>query len=141
MFAELQTGFKYIFSMHLQLFNGKRLSLQQKTRSYINSFPSGALILMITAPQLKETLKPAKFDGAVFKHLTIHTHTHPHPHTLVIIGKACHQSTNNFHLFSVILVKLSMKHEMELFPRLCCVQKLAGANLMHNIGTNSSLSI
>ncbi len=66
--------------MHLQLFNGKRLSLQQKTRSYINSFPSGALIAMITAPQLKETLTtPAKFDGAMFKHLTIADDTHTHP--------------------------------------------------------------
>jgi hypothetical protein len=113
MFPELLTGFKCMFSMHLQLFNGKRLSLQQKTRSYNNSFPLGALI---AATQLKETLTPAEFDGAVFKHLTIANDTHTAP----VIGKACHQNTNNFHLFFVISVKLSMKHQMELFPRFLC---------------------
>jgi hypothetical protein len=69
------------------------------------SIRCSALIAVITAPQLKETLTPAKFDGAMFKHLTIANNTHT-----PVIGKACHWSTNNFHLFSVILVNLSMKH-------------------------------
>jgi len=73
---------------------------------------------VITAPQLKETLTPAKFDGAMFKHLTIANNTHT-----PVIGKACHWSTNNFHLFSVILLNLSMKHQMELFPRLSCTEE------------------
>ncbi len=114
--------------MHLQLFNEKRLSLQQKTRSYINSFPSGALIAVITAPELKETLTPAKFDGAVFKHLTIANHTHTHTHTQAI-GKACHQSTNNFHLFFCDLGEPLHENIRWSFFLGCCVQKLAGAVL------------
>jgi hypothetical protein len=31
----------YIFSTHLQLSNGKRLSLQQETRPYVGGFPLG----------------------------------------------------------------------------------------------------
>ncbi len=31
----------YIFSMHLQLSNGKKLSLQQETRPYVSGFPLG----------------------------------------------------------------------------------------------------
>lgn len=38
------------------------------------------------------------------------------------MGKARHQNTNNFHLFFVISVKLSMKYQMELFPRFLCTE-------------------
>jgi hypothetical protein len=31
----------YIFSMHLQLSNGKKLSLQQEIRPYVSGFPLG----------------------------------------------------------------------------------------------------
>jgi hypothetical protein len=40
-FPGLLTWLKYIFSMHLQLFNDKQLSLQQETRSYVSGFPLG----------------------------------------------------------------------------------------------------
>ncbi len=119
MFPELLTGFKYIFSIHLQLFNGKRLSLQQKTRSYINSFPSGALIAAITAPQLKETLTPAKFDGVVFKHLTIANDKHT-PHRLS--GKHVTRTQTISTCFSWSRWNSPWKYQMELFPRFLCTE-------------------
>jgi hypothetical protein len=77
MFPELLTGFKNIFFQHICSSSMESACpLQQKTRSYIDSFPSGVLIAVITAPQLKETLTPTKIDGAMFKHLTIANETH-----------------------------------------------------------------
>jgi hypothetical protein len=56
----------HIFSTHLQLSNGKQLSLEQETRPYVSGFTLGCCnhstlcVTVITAPYWKETLERVK---------------------------------------------------------------------------------
>jgi len=51
----------YIFSTHLQLSNGMRLSLQQETRPYVGGFPLGCCVVVITEALGERSLVTGRF--------------------------------------------------------------------------------